>query len=271
MERGVNQPSPSSLHVVSPRPRGEGSLLVGPSISERQPKCLQAEGGSSSNLSGQPSLVWGAPDHEGERDPFICSGEREVGLPPLHDAQQVLESLATVATVSSSFFGESGSFTKKVHSKGCLPGMCSWNAVGLLCSLSLLVPELGICWVLNRKRTLGALSIRRSVARLEPPTPSSSDETTWVETSRGPNSSPSQKATIGDIPSAPGSSDATVLGPTGGGHGAGMLTGCDCVPAAMRNTNHSWQSCSATDLGQHKDGKQKSPLYLTFSSSSSFG
>jgi hypothetical protein len=33
-----------------------------------------------------------------------------------------------------------------------------------------------------------------------------------VETSRGPESNPSQKATIGDILSAPGSSDAVVHG-----------------------------------------------------------
>jgi hypothetical protein len=45
-----------------------------------------------------------------------------------------------------------------------LPGTCVWNAVGLLCSLSLLVPELGIWWLLNKKCTLGALSFRRLVA-----------------------------------------------------------------------------------------------------------
>jgi hypothetical protein len=92
-----------------------------------------------------------------------------------------------------------------------LPGRCVWNVVGHLCSLSLLVPELGIWWLLIRKHTLGALSFHWSVARPEPPTPSSSSETAWVETSRGPNSSPSRKATVGDISSAPGSSDVMVL------------------------------------------------------------
>jgi hypothetical protein len=84
--------------------------------------------------------------------------------------------------------------------------------MGLLCSLSLLVPELGIWCLFNRKRTLGALSFHRLVARLEPPAPSFSSETAWVETLRGLESSPSQKAVIGDIPSSPGSSDVMALG-----------------------------------------------------------
>jgi hypothetical protein len=32
------------------------------------------------------------------------------------------------------------------------------------------------------------------------------------------------------------------------------------VPATTRNTNHSCQRCSATDLGQYKDGRKKSYL-----------
>jgi hypothetical protein len=93
-----------------------------------------------------------------------------------------------------------------------LPGMCTWNVMGLLCSLSLLVPELGIQWLLNRKCTLGALSFHRSMAQPEPPIPSSPSEIVWVETLRGPDPSLSWKATVGDIPSAPGSSDVVVLG-----------------------------------------------------------
>jgi hypothetical protein len=48
-------------------------------------------------------------------------GEREMGSTLLYDAQQVLESSAAVATVSSFSLGEYGPFTKKVHTKGCLP------------------------------------------------------------------------------------------------------------------------------------------------------
>jgi hypothetical protein len=82
---------------------------------------------------------------------------------------------------------------RSVPRAGCrhLPDTCARNAMGLLCSLSILVTELEILWLLNRKRTLGALSFHRSMARPEPSTPSYSSETMWVETSRGPNSSPS--------------------------------------------------------------------------------
>jgi hypothetical protein len=56
------------------------------------------------------------------------------------------------------------------------------------------------------------LSPVQEVARPEPLTPSSLSETTRVETLRGPGSSLSRKAATCDIPSAPGSSDAVVLG-----------------------------------------------------------
>jgi hypothetical protein len=39
------------------------------------------------DASEQPSPAQGSPDREGEGDPSICLREREVGLPPLHDAQ----------------------------------------------------------------------------------------------------------------------------------------------------------------------------------------
>jgi hypothetical protein len=64
---------------------------------------------------------------------------------------------------------------------------------------------------LNRKHTLRALSVRRSVVHLEPPTPSSSSEDAWVEASRGPDTVPPWVAIVGDIPSTLGSSDVVVL------------------------------------------------------------
>jgi hypothetical protein len=59
------------------------------------------------------------PDHEGKGDLFTHSGEKEVDLPPLHDAQQVLRPSAAMETVSSPSLGESGPLPKKVHNKGC--------------------------------------------------------------------------------------------------------------------------------------------------------
>jgi hypothetical protein len=45
------------------------------------------EGGLPSDLFGQPPPAWVTPDHEGEEDPFICVGEREMGSTPLRDAK----------------------------------------------------------------------------------------------------------------------------------------------------------------------------------------
>jgi hypothetical protein len=93
-----------------------------------------------------------------------------------------------------------------------LPGTCVWNAVGLLYRQPLLVLEPGIQWFLNGKHTLGALSFCSSAARPEPLTLSSSSEAARVEASRGPDSSLHQGAVMGDILSAPWSSDVVVLG-----------------------------------------------------------
>jgi hypothetical protein len=62
--------------------------------------------------------------------------------------------------------------------------------MGLLCSIPLLVLEHGIQQFLNRIHTLGALSFRHSMARPEPPMPSSPREAVRVEALRGPNSDP---------------------------------------------------------------------------------
>jgi hypothetical protein len=59
-------------------------------------------------------------DRKGEGDAFLHVGEREVGSTFLCNAQQVLESSATVATVSSFSLGESGPFHKKVRTMGYL-------------------------------------------------------------------------------------------------------------------------------------------------------
>jgi hypothetical protein len=217
------------------------------------------------------------PDNEGAEDPFIGIGDREMGSTPLRDAQQVLEMSAAVAMVSSSSLRESGPLPKKVHTKGCLPP--STQYVHVEChepfhSLLPLVSELGIRRFLSRKRTLGALNFCRSVARPEPPMPSSLSKNVWVETSRvareegimsevltwgntvetsalmgatgasvspradgdrrnevrpqpvgasgraalsfgssrGTNSSPSWKVTVGDTLPSPGSSDVVALG-----------------------------------------------------------
>jgi hypothetical protein len=48
-----------------------------------------------------------------------------------------------------------------------------------------------------------------------------------------------------------------------------MLAGCDRVPATMGNASHGWSGCSATNPGPSKDGKERKPLCLTFSGSSS--
>jgi hypothetical protein len=57
-------------------------------------------------------------DREGEGDAFLRVGEREMGSTFLCDAQQVPESSATVAVVSSFSLGEYGPFPKKVRTKG---------------------------------------------------------------------------------------------------------------------------------------------------------
>jgi hypothetical protein len=86
-----------------------------------------------------------------------------------------------------------------------------WNAVCLLYSLPLLLLEREFDSFLNRKHTMGALSFHRSVARPKPPSPSSSCEATRVEASRGPDSEPPQRVIVGDLSSAPRSSDVVVL------------------------------------------------------------
>jgi hypothetical protein len=86
-------------------------------------------------------------DHEGEGDDFLHVSEMEIGSTVLRDAQQVPESLAATATVSSFSLGVSGPLSKKVRTKVVchhLSSTCVWNVVGLFCSLPLLVLELGI-------------------------------------------------------------------------------------------------------------------------------
>jgi hypothetical protein len=58
---------------------------------------------------------------------------------------------------------------------------------------------------------LGALSFRRSAAQPECLTPLSSSEVTRVQATIGLDSDLPQRAIVGDIPSASGSSDVAVL------------------------------------------------------------
>jgi hypothetical protein len=70
---------------------------------------------------------------------------------------------------------------------------------------------------------------------------------------------------VGELLSAPGSSDVVALGneelgyrdspehlagACGRRHGAGMLIGCDHAPIAAGNIDHGCSGCSAIGLGQ---------------------
>jgi hypothetical protein len=161
MEPGVTLLPLSPPCVVSSQPRGMASLLTATLIGEHRSKHLRVEGGPPSGLFKQPPPARVTLDREGVEDPFVGAGEREMGSTPLRDVQQVLETSAAVATVSSSSLRESWPLPKKVCTKGCLPPS-TWyvcvNVMSLFHSISPLVSELGIRWFLSRKHTLGALN-----------------------------------------------------------------------------------------------------------------
>jgi hypothetical protein len=117
-------------------------------------------------------------------DPFVGTGEREMGSTALRDAQQAPETSATLATVSSSSLGKSGPLPKRFAPRATyrhLPGTCVWNALSLFHILAPLVSKPGIQLFLSRTPTLGDLSFCWLVARLEPPRTSSLSKTTRVE------------------------------------------------------------------------------------------
>jgi hypothetical protein len=145
--------------------------------------------------------------------------------------------------------------------------MC--NTTGLLYCSPLLVPEPGNRRLLDRKHTLGALSFRHSVTQLEPPTPSSSRDTTQAEASRGPNSDPPRIAAMSDTPPAPGSSDVVVLRneefglpvfprppllPTDWGkwwgHGTGLFTSHVHTSPAIGGTSYDGSTCPPASTGK---------------------
>jgi hypothetical protein len=117
VERGAALSPPSPPHLAPCRHRDAVPLQTGCSASGHRPKHPQAEGRPPSSSSKQLLPMQVASDRVGERDPFVCISEEEMGLTPRPEVQQVLE---TPIATSSSSFGEPDPLLRKVCTKGCL-------------------------------------------------------------------------------------------------------------------------------------------------------
>jgi hypothetical protein len=166
------------------------SRQAGPLVGERRSKRFRA----ASGLYEQPPSTRVSSKYEGGGRCLV--GSRVIG-------RRGRESL-----------GESRPPPKKARTKGCLSSSARYVYVdgGLLCGLSLLVPDHFDGFFLNRKHTLGVLNFRHSMTRPEPPTPLSSSETARVGASGRPDSSSPREVIAGDVPPTPGPLDAMVLG-----------------------------------------------------------
>jgi hypothetical protein len=141
----------SPPRAASSRPRGIGSLLSGTSIGEHRLKRLRAEGGSPIGLSQQPPPTQVTSDHEGEGMPS-CAWVRGRWarlfsmMPSKFWNRQPPWPRYPRSLLENMGPSPRRSIPRAVYHH--LPSTCVWNDVGLLCSLPLLVLELGICWVL---------------------------------------------------------------------------------------------------------------------------
>jgi hypothetical protein len=172
-----------SLGACSPGKRGPWLVNADQNASERP-----------SGLSEQPPFTWVSSKYEGGGR--CLAGSRVIG-------RRGHESL-----------GESRPPPKKARTKGCLSSSARYVYVdgGLLCGLSLLVPDHFDGFFLNRKHTLGVLNFRRSMTRPEPPTSLSSSETARVGALGRPDSISPREVVTGDVPPTHGPLDTTVLG-----------------------------------------------------------
>jgi hypothetical protein len=139
--RGYSASLVSPLHGLFSALR-HGTLAVG-AHNQRTPIKMPPSRGRDA-FQSVPATSPHAGDFrlQGRGDAFLRVVEREMSSTLLRDAQQVLEPSATVATVSRSLLGNLGPSSRRFVPRAIyrhLLGMRTWNAVGLLCSLPLLV------------------------------------------------------------------------------------------------------------------------------------